>query len=89
MDQETYGGIMIVPLIIGCSELAKTLGLPKKFAGLFSVLLGILIAIFYLEPNNFKLALLKGLAIGLSASGLYSTSKNTAQEIKKRNSPNE
>lgn len=74
--------IAIIPLIIGVTELMKKLGLPDKFAALFSAVLGTVIGIVYIAPENLSEAILVGLAMGLAASGLYSGTKNTVQGIK-------
>lgn len=74
--------IAIIPLIIAVTELVKKLGLPDKFAALFSAILGIVIGIVYIAPENLSEAILVGLAMGLAASGLYSGTKNAVQGIK-------
>jgi L-cystine uptake protein TcyP (sodium:dicarboxylate symporter family) len=74
--------IAIIPLIIAVTELAKKLGLPDKFAALSSAVLGVVIGIVYISPENIPEGILVGLAIGLAASGLYSGTKNTVQGIK-------
>lgn len=71
--------VAIIPLILGVVELFKKLGLPAKFAALLSVLLGVLIGIIYIAPENPAKAILVGLSMGLAASGLYSGTKNTVQ----------
>lgn len=74
--------IAIIPLIIGMTELMKKLGLPDKFAALFSAVLGVIVGVVYIAPENIAEGILVGLAMGLAASGLYSGTKNTVQGIK-------
>jgi len=76
-------GVAVPILLIGLSELAKQLGLPKKFAGLFTVILGLGASFGYTylaEEPAFQAGVI-GLAIGLSAVGLYSVTKNTKEGI--------
>jgi Na+/H+ antiporter NhaC len=76
---------VIVPIILSIVELAKGLGLPKKFSALVAIVVGVLIGIFYIEPQNIKYGLFKGVVYGLSASGLYSGTKNAVEQIRTRN----
>ncbi len=70
---------IIIPVIIALVELFKGLGLPKKFAALISVIFGAIIGIFYIENNDIKTRIFLGIVYGLSASGLYSTTKNSIE----------
>lgn len=74
--------VAIAPLILGIVELMKKLGLPGKFSGLVATILGIVIGILYLYPENVLQGILVGMSMGLTASGLYSTTKNTVEGIK-------
>jgi len=74
--------VAIIPLIVGVVELAKKLGLPDKFAAVLSAVLGVVIGLVYVAPNDPAKGVLIGLSMGLSASGLYSGVKNTAEGIK-------
>ncbi|MFO7294436.1 MAG: hypothetical protein C0P72_000275 [Clostridia bacterium] len=78
----TIYDVAIIPLIVGIVELLKQVGLPSKFAALVSVILGIVIGIVYLSPDDIKKGILVGLALGLAASGLYSGTKSTAEGLK-------
>lgn len=80
MDLEIYG-ISAVLLIMGIVQLAKNVGFPSKYAGVLSVGMGVLASVGYTlfqETEIFK-TLVIGLALGLSASGLYSTQKNARE----------
>ena len=78
MDLE-YGGILIVPTIVGLVEAAKRLGLPVAYAAPLAVGIGLTISVGYTVaadvPGGTAVAdaTLRGLALGLSSAGLYST----------------
>jgi len=78
MDLE-YGGILIVPTIVGLVEAAKRLGLPVAYAPPLAVGIGLTISVGYAVaadlPGGTEVAdaTLRGLALGLSSAGLYST----------------
>lgn len=71
--------IAIIPLITGIVELFKRAGLKSKYCPFLSVIFGILFGVFYFS-NHIKEGILVGLVIGLSASGLYSGSKNMMEQ---------
>jgi hypothetical protein len=66
--------LVIIPIIIGIVEVVKMAGLPIKYSPLVSLALGLFFGIFYVE--SFREGLIIGLMVGLSATGLYSGSKN-------------
>ncbi|MCK9216358.1 MAG: hypothetical protein M0P77_00325 [Firmicutes bacterium] len=72
---------VIIPVIVALVELFKGLGLPKKFASLVSVILGAIIGTLYIENNDIKTNFFLGIVYGLSASGLYSTTKNSIEGL--------
>lgn len=74
--------VAIVPLIVGVVELLKGLGLPNKFSAPVASLLGIFAGVFYLYPMDIPKGIIVGLSLGLSASGLYSGTKNTVEGVK-------
>lgn len=74
--------VAIIPLIVGLVELAKKLGLPDKFAAVLSAVLGVVIGLVYVAPDDPAKAVLVGLSMGLAASGLYSGVKNTVEGMK-------
>lgn len=78
---EVYN-VAIIPLIVGLVELAKKLGLPDKFAAVLSAILGVVIGLVYVAPDDPAKAILVGLSMGLAASGLYSGVKNTVEGMK-------
>lgn len=74
--------VAIVPLIVGVVELLKQLGLPTKFAAAVAALLGVVVGVVYVAPNDILQGILVGLSLGLAAAGLYSGVKNTVEGIK-------
>jgi len=76
---------IIIPIIIAIVELAKGLGLPQKFSALVSVFIGIVIGVIYFYPIDIKYGIFQGVVFGLTASGLYSGTKNTIQQMKNGN----
>jgi len=73
--------VAIIPLILGLVELFKRGGLPAKYSPFVAVLFGLVIGIVYTDAS-LKESVIVGLMLGLSASGLYSGTKNM---IEKRN----
>ncbi len=71
--------VLIVPFIVGIVELVKKLGLPSKFCPVVSVILGVIIGLVYISPNDIAQGILVGASLGLSAVGLYSGTKNTKE----------
>jgi hypothetical protein len=71
----TLFGLSAVPLILGLVQLGKEVGLPGRFAPLLSLALGIAAGMAMqstLPHPVWVQGLVIGIAIGLSASGLYS-----------------
>jgi L-cystine uptake protein TcyP (sodium:dicarboxylate symporter family) len=69
-----FFNLVIIPIIIGIVEVVKRAGLPIKYSPLVSLALGLFFGIFYVEA--LKEGIIIGLMMGLSATGLYSGSKN-------------
>ena len=76
---------LVVPIIVSLTQLAKELGMPKKFCALAAVVIGVIIGVFFLEPQCIKTGVFKGIVYGLSASGLYSGTKNTIEQVNGKN----
>ena len=64
----------LVIFIIGVVEVFKRAGLPNKYSPLASLVLGFFFGILFIE--SFKEGIIVGMLLGLSATGLYSGSKN-------------
>ncbi|MEK5173246.1 hypothetical protein NST63_08635 [Heyndrickxia sp. FSL W8-0496] len=72
----------IIPLILGLVELFKRGGLPDKFSPFVAVFFGLLAGIFYFDAP-IKEGIIVGLMLGLSATGLYSGTKNIVKSDSK------
>ena len=81
MDFELIGGIAAVPIIIGLVQLLKSIGFPAKYAGVLAVGLGLAASLgyTYFQAEPWYEAAVMGLAVGLSAAGLYSATKNAVE----------
>ncbi len=72
-----------IALIIGIAEVIKRLGLPKRWIPLIDLFLGLIsgICVYGLHLNyDIVESIVIGLAMGLSACGLFSGVKNTIKE---------
>jgi hypothetical protein len=68
----------LTPAIIGITEVVKRV-IPSRFAPLVSLLLGMASGFFYAPEQETAQKILAGVVLGLTASGIYSGVKNTAQ----------
>ena len=75
MDNLELYGVMAIPLITGLVQMLTSAGVPKRFAPLFSLVLGITIGMLGFADGNVAQGAVVGCAIGLSASGFYSAVK--------------
>jgi len=67
---------LLIGLIISLVELAVRVGLPKRFAPVLAIVLGVAGGIVYIFPGDAKMGLLVGLMMGLASVGMYSSTKN-------------
>ena len=68
-----------VALIIGLVEVIKKIGCPSKWLPLIDVALGIISGIAVYGTSDIVMSIMTGIAIGLSACGLFSGVKNTLE----------
>ena len=68
-----------VPVIIGLVEAIKRIGLSSNYAGIVSVLIGV-VGFYFLADGEVGARVFEGIVSGLSAAGLYSTTKATIRE---------
>ena len=68
-----------VALIMAMAELVKKIGLKKKFIPLDDLVLGLLSGIFVYSSLGIVQSIVVGLALGLSACGLFSGIKNLSE----------
>ena len=81
MDFELIAGVSAIFVIVAIIEMFKSFGLNQKYSPIFAVILGLVFSFamaFYGNTVEYESAI-KGLIVGLSAVGLYSGVKNTAQ----------
>jgi hypothetical protein len=78
MDITVYD-VALVPLIMALVGLLRQVGLPTRWAPLAAVVFGVAAGVVYVAPDDPAQGVLVGLALGLSAVGLYSGVKNTVQ----------
>jgi len=64
--------LALIPILIGVNQVLKTLGIPKRFIPVVSVLLGIGISLIVPGVVTTFVAVVGGAVIGLSAVGLFS-----------------
>lgn len=77
MEEMALYGVWLVPLIVGIVEVVKQVGkVPSNFVPLVSIGCG-LGAGALIHGADWPQAIVVGLALGLSAIGLYSGTKNT------------
>ena len=75
---------LFIPIIVALTEIFKRIGLGKTLLPISNIILGILAAYFFVPSAmyNISMAILIGIIIGLSASGLYSSGKTTIETVK-------
>ena len=83
MDTTLLYGIAVIPAIVGLVQVTKDIGLPANYAPLCAVCFGLLagFAQFYAGQAAWISAAITGIALGLSAVGLYSGAKTVAANV--------
>lgn len=64
----------MIGVVVGISQIVKTMGLQTKYIPLFNLTLGITLGVLFLS-QDIKVNLFQGMIIGLSASGLFDHTK--------------
>ncbi|MED0945412.1 holin [Bacillus mycoides] len=65
---------VIIGIVVGLSQIVKTIGLQTKYVPLLNVTLGIVLGVLFLD-GDIKTNVFQGIIIGLSASGLFDHTK--------------
>ncbi|MDZ5606863.1 holin [Bacillus pseudomycoides] len=65
---------VMIGIVIGLSQIAKTIGLQTKYIPLLNLTLGIALGVLFLG-GDLKTNVFQGIIIGLSASGLFDHTK--------------
>ena len=76
-----YKGIALIPIITILVDVMKKAGVPKNFAPLVSLIIGVIVGIIFENNGDIKNAIITGLIMGMSASGLYSSGKEATNGI--------
>ena len=72
MDATEFFGVLVVPVIVGLVEVAKGTGLSARWAAPMALALGLALSLIAADDGmTMAGAVMRGLALGLSASGLY------------------
>lgn len=71
--------VAVIPLIIGVVEMFKKAGLPVRFSPFVAVTFGIILGVYFIA-NDVREGIIIGIMYGLSASGLYSGTKNMVEK---------
>lgn len=79
MNVEVYD-VALIPATMGLVEVAKSAGLPSKYAPIVSLVIGIALGVAT-SLDNIGKGIIVGIAIGLSASGLYSGTKTLTKDV--------
>ena len=64
--------LALIPILVGVNQVLKTLGIPKRFVPITSILLGVGISFIVPGVATTFVAVVGGAVIGLSAVGLFS-----------------
>jgi len=65
---------LLIAVVVGLTEIIKQFGVDKKYLPIASLILGVLVGVFYLG-GSLEENIMYGVIIGLSASGLFDQSK--------------
>ena len=86
MNNQILFGVVIVPAVIGLVQVAKDIGLPSRFAPAAAVGFGILagLAQIYASRWAWIQAIVVGIALGLSAVGLYAGTTTAVSALQNR-----
>ncbi|HDR7529956.1 holin [Bacillus cereus] len=65
---------VMIGIVVGLSQIVKTIGLQTKYVPLLNLTLGIVLGVLFLDGDT-KTNVFQGIIIGLSASGLFDHTK--------------
>ncbi|MFD4853664.1 holin [Bacillus mycoides] len=71
---------VIIGIIVGLSQIVKTIGLQTKYVPLLNLTLGIVLGVLFLD-GDIKTNVFQGIIIGLSASGLFDHTKILKKDV--------
>ncbi|MED1091683.1 holin [Bacillus paramycoides] len=70
----------IIGIVVGLSQIGKTIGLQTKYVPLLNLTLGIVLGVLFLD-GDIKINVFQGIIIGLSASGLFDHTKIMKKDV--------
>ncbi|HDR4480130.1 holin [Bacillus thuringiensis] len=70
----------LIGIIVGLSQIGKTIGLQTKYVPLLNLTLGIVLGVLFLG-GDIKTNVFQGIIIGLSASGLFDHTKIIKKDV--------
>lgn len=73
--------VVLIPVIVGLVDALKGYGLPKRWLPVLSILFGVVGGVVYLFPGDWRLGVVSGVMMGLSAGGLYAGGKVLVEEF--------
>ncbi|MBW3492078.1 holin [Bacillus sp. FDAARGOS_1420] len=71
---------VMIGIVVGLSQIAKTSGLQTKYVPLLNVTLGIVLGVLFLD-GDIKTNGWQGIIMGLSASGLFDHTKMMKKDV--------
>ncbi|EKS8364095.1 MULTISPECIES: holin [Bacillus] len=71
---------VIIGIVVGLSQIIKTIGLQTKYVPLLNLTLGIVLGVLFLD-GDIKTNVFQGIIIGLSASGLFDHTKIIKKDV--------
>ncbi|MGE6365207.1 holin [Bacillus paramycoides] len=71
---------VIIAVVVGLSQIVKTIGLQTKYVPLLNLTLGIVLGVLFLD-GDIKTNVFQGIIIGLSASGLFDHTKIMKKDV--------
>jgi hypothetical protein len=86
---DEVAGVLLAPLIVGIVEMAKRAGMATRWAPLLAVMLGLVISVWWGVGQGQSGAVawlgmvLRGLALGLAAVGLYGSGKTVVEGVRR------
>ncbi|MFC8055356.1 holin [Bacillus cereus] len=71
---------VMIGIVVGLSQIAKTMGSQTKYIPLLNLTLGIVLGVLFLD-GDIKTNVFQGIIIGLSASGLFDHTKIMKKDV--------
>jgi len=71
---------VMIGIVVGLSQIVKTVGLQTKYVPLLNLTLGIVLGVLFLD-GDIKTNVFQGIIIGLSASGLFDHTKIMKKDV--------